>query len=916
MNPKYSLKVIKQGQTQKVHIVTPGAGIQGQALTVQAQDATRLQLSDIVTLSAPEKLQMKRVGKDLQIALPGGDVDAPDIVVKDYYLAKDVTLQGQSLAGEWKVYKAADLPELPSGAEGLGTTSSASAPNPWFTNTSAQAVALSDVGASASLGWGTLTAMGVGGAALVSSGKGGGNGNPTPSTGAADATPASTGLEALKKYANANAGAGVPAATLANYSEAGIKILANLAETTATGDIASNTMTTAIGAARWQSALNSALDKLDGNVLTAANVQDMANSYFRILSEADNDPAVAVDVYPNATTNVASRADFTNVGATVGNDKSIDLLNDYIGRVDKSAVDTVDEINTVAKATYNVMLLAGVAAATGTTVPAAYSTTDGNAEWIAGLNTLLGLNTTNGVNATNVVGFKAGIAGHPDGVAVDSVVELLSLLSQSRLQTFANDTGNYFASAATNTKTVSLPTLDDWSQYDTGLTANTSLLDHTPVALNQATYWKTTNATNGLMALNSALDGTTGTVSVSNLQAVVDSYGRILQEADGSRLIDTDVSKVAVASGTALTGADVVKADFVNVGVTGSLISDDHVATLLASSVGVLASTSVDTLAELNTLAGYAQNVIKQASATNAASSTVTYADSDWLSALSGLGVTGATASNIGAIKSIIAESDDTGAGVDTWDELQGLVSVVRLNDYAALNTNYATPTLADYQAILANKLGASHYSDAKAAYLASYNSAIDFQSSVLPNMPNTSYASADVATALQSVSDMVTQYNALLNSADGNRYNTAASLTSANYLSISSSIALNNTSGTEVNLLNSVINGLTSDKVDQISELITLTTAVNKVVALANGSSQSITRTELASLGLTADGQAGHGFLDWNSYTGSYWVTDSEMNRFIGVTSGPGSLLNVTPAKVASWQDLQNLLTQAVINA
>ena len=84
MNPKFSLKVIKQGQTQKVHVVTQGAGMQGQALVVQALDATRLQLADIVTLSAPEKLQMKRMGKDLQIALPGGDVDAPDIVVKDY----------------------------------------------------------------------------------------------------------------------------------------------------------------------------------------------------------------------------------------------------------------------------------------------------------------------------------------------------------------------------------------------------------------------------------------------------------------------------------------------------------------------------------------------------------------------------------------------------------------------------------------------------------------------------------------------------------------------------------------------------------------------------------------------------------------------------------------------------------------
>jgi hypothetical protein len=70
MNPKYSLKVIKQGQTQKVYVVSPGAGMQGLGVNVPVSEATRLQLTDIVTLTAPEQLQMKRVGRDLQIALP------------------------------------------------------------------------------------------------------------------------------------------------------------------------------------------------------------------------------------------------------------------------------------------------------------------------------------------------------------------------------------------------------------------------------------------------------------------------------------------------------------------------------------------------------------------------------------------------------------------------------------------------------------------------------------------------------------------------------------------------------------------------------------------------------------------------------------------------------------------------------
>ncbi len=80
MNPKFVLKVIQQGQTQKANVVTPDAGLSGQALVLQASGAARYQLADVVTLTAPPKLSMKRVGGDLHLALPGSDIDSASVL--------------------------------------------------------------------------------------------------------------------------------------------------------------------------------------------------------------------------------------------------------------------------------------------------------------------------------------------------------------------------------------------------------------------------------------------------------------------------------------------------------------------------------------------------------------------------------------------------------------------------------------------------------------------------------------------------------------------------------------------------------------------------------------------------------------------------------------------------------------------
>ena len=734
-------------------------------------------------------------------------------------------------------------------------------------------------------------------------------------------------LQVLKDYANATNGVGVTTIpTLTTYKDVGIDAPTNLTATTRIAvDDPSVLMwlgtgnATAVTSAVWLSALNTALDKLDGTTLDKTTIQTMVNSYYRILAEADGVVNTTTNTQVSTSNNDPLASDYTNIGATVGNAKSVDLLNDFVGLSADASVDTVDEIKAAAKAAYNVMVLAQVknasggldtTAAAGGSVPAIYSTTDNNAEWIAGLNTLLSLNTTTGVNSNNIVAVKNAIAGTAslgttnDGVEVDTVAKLHGYLSWVRLQNFTDDT------AAIGSKFMAAPTLDDWNAL--GLTANTSLSDATRFSLNQAVYWKTANPTNGLAALNSALDtfagSALGTFNGSSLsqtvaQDLVNSYGRILQEADGSRATNTDVSKVG-----GLANSDAIEQDLINIGVkyagaNGGVTSADtgiyylRAGELLASSIGSLSSTAVDTVSELNALTDVAVNVMKQARG-----DAVSYTDdTQWVNALSSLGIIGANTSNMTAIQTAILGTADTGAEVDSWDKLQALVSEVRLNDYAALATGYTVPLITDYQAVVAMQNGASHYSDAKAAYLSYYNDAVNSQS-----MANAG-----------SVADMVTNYTALLDSADGNRGTSAAPVSTATqaYTELNKIFGISLNGAAEASLLEDIVSGLTVSNISTVKQLSDLATTVNKIIQVAGGAFQTFTRAEFTNLGLT-DG-SNHTFIDSNSSTNDYWVKTSTFTKFIANTSANAWSIGGAGGAgyVDTWQELQNLATQAVLN-
>jgi hydrogenase maturation factor len=1151
MNEKFSLKIIQHGKTQQARLVQSGAGMAGQAVVIQAADAARYQLVNVVTLISPAKLQLKRVGDALHLVLPGGDIEAPDLVIQDYFKVKGASLQGSSISGEWMNYDTAGLATNPAPSV-AGTDTLSSNVVDKTSNVSLGGEGM--VGTFTEHPW--LWAGGIAGAAAAGGGGGGGGTTPTgdasplgvvqayanggtttaptsaqyasigltlptiagltsanvlgtmnalvasktstdvatlgqlqtladnmnaayikilaEANGAtADATVgvdptmvdyASVGvivgtttqtlglmnsalgekvatsvdsLDKLKAIATASddvmkVAAGITSAAITNadllalglkingansgittvqaaalqanlanlesslglaesfttgaavntfakvqallslqvmrsfnddtaaigsksqtapgvsdYTNIGIKSYASLSNTSDASRVdLTDTHFSSVAGFSLQTTLNSALDKLSaGNALIKTDIQSMVDAYYRILQEADGSTTINTDVYAdtandnaNATTyNDPTATDYKKVGVTkvdgtdlsvvtATNTKVLALLNDAVGRFDVTKVDTVTELSALEKAAENVFAIAA-----GVTYGSvSYTGASADADWVAGL-TALGVS---GVTTSNIAAIKSALTDKVTASnvnAVDTVAELQAIVSGTRIDAFNND------AAAIGSKSATTPTLADWGAL---VNVNTNLSDTTATSLDSSTYWKTTNPFNGLFALNSALDTYTTSTTMSGLQlkSIADAYGRVLQEADGSRTYNTDVSKV---DGSA--NADLVVADLTNLGVTflntaGAVIPANTAATLSAEKnllldvIGGLTSTAVDTVTELSDLAKAVDNVVKQA-----AGGTVTYLDSEWVSALSSLSITGANSSNIAAIKLAITATADDGSAVDSYNELQSIVSMVRVGDYAALHTGYALPTIEDYQALVAQygtstdndlthyngslTLSASAvggvasvgggvalaYSNANSLYLSSYNDAINFKQS-------NAFTGAEVKS-------MVLAYNSILAEANGTTVDqTSFDPLSSDYLAVGvgtgTSIDSNITTMLSVAeyaaMLTDVVANKTTTQVDQVSELNALASIIVKIqdlegktatggvnyTAITGGALQV---SELASLGLDTSN------LTNTSYSGSVLV--NRLNNVYDNIIAVDHTSSVSRATLDSLAEMQALI-------
>jgi hypothetical protein len=329
MEEKYSFKVIQNGQTQSSRVIRSGAAVNGQAVVIKAEQSARYQLINSVTLNSPAKLALKKKGNDLHVALPGGDVDMPDIIIEDFYAISGNQLQGLGQSGEWMAYDTASLVKKPDNAmdklsDPMGPDASA-----------AVALASPPVALLTTFDspWGLL-GLAAGAAVIGASSGGDGEGNGEA---------ANTTFDVFKNYAKADTTGKVTVPTKANYVAAGVTF-PSLGNDVKEADVLDS--------------LNRVVNRQEKTaVITPSQLQkladDLKSSYTVILAKANG--AAAEDT----SARLPTAADYANVGVMLGSTgKTIELMNSVLVELNTNQVDSPTKLSNIATACDNLMKLA------------------------------------------------------------------------------------------------------------------------------------------------------------------------------------------------------------------------------------------------------------------------------------------------------------------------------------------------------------------------------------------------------------------------------------------------------------------------------------------------------------------------------------------------------------------------------
>jgi hypothetical protein len=532
-------------------------------------------------------------------------------------------------------------------------------------------------------------------------------------------------------------------------------------------------------------AINSAVDaNAATGVDTKSELQAIVDAYNKILSEANGSAADATTGSNPVVSDYALIG--ANIGLAVANTAALSLLNGVIGSLATNAVDTVAEINALAVVTDKI-----IQTASGS--PAALSLAD---------YALLGLPTT-GPGAVISVNLEA----------VNNAIALAG--GPSKVDTYA-ELGNLVTAVATIV-----------SYADDSTQAAPTLAHFTTIGITGVTVAN-------LGAITSAVEANTagGVDTQAELQALVDTYNLILAEANGTAA-DATPGLNPTAAQFALIGASI-----------GAAATNTVNLSLLDDALAGLASTAVDTIAEINDLAAAANAVITGAGGNTAPT----------LAQLGTLGITGATLNNILAIQNAIAATADSGLQVDTMAELQAVVSAAanaattgqtHIQNYAASNLSTA-PTTADYTNIGVTGVDASN--------LGAINSAVDALSSTGVDTP-------------YEVQTMVNAYNRILAEANGAAVDATPGVnpTANDYADIGANVGLasggvasgSDLASSALSLLDDAIANMATTAVDTVAELNALGVTVDKIMNLAklptgtDISVGSLTMADLTLLGI-----------------------------------------------------------------
>ncbi|MEY2661015.1 MAG: hypothetical protein RLZZ123_2187, partial [Pseudomonadota bacterium] len=486
----YQVRVVQDGRTTARKQLSSGLA-NGEAAVIKAQAGATYVIQNSLAgadeKGAPAKIVAKRVGQNLHIAIEQeeksffdflrgkktkANPDVPDLVIEAYFDHPPASVVGALEGGGYAAYDLTAITpaglNVPPAGEGAshGQAGFASYSGPVISDLPQQ----DWIGGLSGLQVTGIGLAGLAGLALVvAADQGDGNlAAPTPD-------PVIAAQNTINAYATDPKNT---PPTLANYTTLGV-----------TGVTSTNL-----------AAINSAIDALDASkVDSKAKVQTVVDAYVKILAEANGS---AADLTPG--TNPATE-DYATIGVTLGfsankvyETNELSLLNDVIGSLSTTAVDTVAEINAIAAVVVKVMTLAAGPTANMPALTTPLTVSD---------LVLIGLPNSGAgaVSDSNIAAIQSALSALSDNggqLKVDTFGELKALVvAVASIVNYANDS------------TQAIPTYSNYA--DMGVTGVT--------------------ATN-VGAINSAVDAHTGSMAdtKAKIQSIVDDYLAIIAEANGT----------------------------------------------------------------------------------------------------------------------------------------------------------------------------------------------------------------------------------------------------------------------------------------------------------------------------------------------------------------------------------------------
>jgi hypothetical protein len=330
-----------------------------------------------------------------------------------------------------------------------------------------------------------------------------------------------------------------------------------------------------------------------------------------------------------------------------------------------------------------------------------------------------------------------------------------------------------------------------------------------------------------IFAVNSALASAAITGAsvdtVAKAQTVVDSFRTILAEANG-------------LTADATPAQDPTAQDYQNIGATSAGALDALGLALLNDVVGDLPFYAVDSVSEIEALAQSVGKIMALANNQTPASNLT-------LQDMQALGITGVTSGQLPFFTALLQSAGITATQADSLAELRTLLQTAAEQSALSVITQYAQnntgtlPSSADFSY--------AGITGVKSQNLAAVQSALASAS--------LGGAQADTRSEVQAI---VNAYNRILAEANGALADLTPGQdpTAATYSAIGATAAAS-LSPEGLQLLNSSIGNLGTDKVDTVAKIEALAAAAQRVMAAAAGNSQALSLADLQALGLNTSG-------------------------------------------------------------